>query len=129
MLSSPTTFPQIGSFALWHDPAGGDGAAAELARIVGRIGDSFVIDLPLRDGASGTRRAGIDELGDCTNLTAEEVRELADLDRALRARTVPRTDPRPARRLELRQRAMNADIAARHFLTLARRHPNLGRAA
>lgn len=114
MLSSPTPFPYVGSYALFeHD------GAHTLARIVMRREGELVIGLPTVDGASGNLRVTPDRLIDATPLTAAETREFHDLDRQLAGRSPDslrrstRLKAMIGRRDALKRRLMHAPVMDR----------------
>jgi hypothetical protein len=97
MLSTPTPFPQVGSYALIEI----DGRL-HLARIQKRTcGADAMISLPLLpDVASGNRNVSFDALVDGTPLSAFETSELDRLTTAAADESVP-----PRRRKAAQERA------------------------
>jgi hypothetical protein len=112
MLSSPTPFPYVGSYALIEHEG-----ANTLARIVMRRADEVVVGLPLREGAAGNLRVSPGQLIDATPLSGEETREFHDLDRGLAGRERRNLSKaqriRAARRDALRRRIVFAPIMER----------------
>jgi len=116
MLSTPTPYPQVGSYALLDL----DGTA-QLARIIARDqGGSAVVSLPLIPGSSGNRSVTIGELEDPTPLTPEERTELDGY--CIRGQTAYNGGLNPRRNLSERQRARFDLLSARagHARTLER---------
>jgi len=128
MLSSPTPFPQVGSYALLPvDPVSGlavgadhKAATTHLARIIALapVGGLAVgadrqatVSLPLVPGSSGTRSVALGELIDPTPLTAEERRELDELCTRCLAAASGGLDP--MRNLSKRQRARFDELSSR----------------
>ncbi|HVM38324.1 MAG TPA: hypothetical protein VM265_08060 [Sphingomicrobium sp.] len=135
MLSPETPFPQVGSYALYHDDALPiDNRSSELVRILERAGDSVLIAFPLRQGAAGNKRVALAELIDGTPLDRDAARELHDLDRQLagrvdgavgvdgrRIRLTPRQKELGKRRDALKARMIWAPILATRLTELAAR--------
>lgn len=84
MLSPATPYPQPGSYALYEDPELPPADRhAELVRIIERGAAVVLVSFPLREGASGNQRVPLSDLIDATPLSAEEGREMTDLQRSL----------------------------------------------
>jgi hypothetical protein len=115
MLIPETPFPHAGSYALLVDPGARPPQPAELVRILARETMRILVGFPLRDGASGNKAVGKDDLIDASPLTPAEEREYHDLDRELRGREIrtPRLKKLQARRAELRVRMIYAPLMAR----------------
>lgn len=115
MLRTPTPFPNVGSWGLHIDedlPVAGQ--RAELVRIMALGGTMARLSFPLRLGASGNKVVPLDDVKDCTPLSKDEERELADLERALRG-TSGRTPKQRAdlkRVNALKERLLFSQVAA-----------------
>lgn len=120
MLTPPTPFPHIGSYALLIDRDRPPPQGAELVRILGyrfKGNETFVLAaFPLRTGAGGNKEVPQGELIDFTPLSDDETAELARLAREMAGRKVgPRSTSGKAKqaRLEaLRSRTIWSNYAA-----------------
>ena len=127
MLSSPTPFPQVGSYALLDL----DGTK-QLARIQSAgpdwgPEDIAFVSLPLVVGSSGNRRVGLGDLIDGTPLTPAEAEELDGL--CMRGLAAAHEGLHPRRNLSERQRARFTLLSDRagHARMLDRLMEELGR--
>lgn len=142
MLSTPTPFPHVGSFALFIDrnlPP--EQQRAEMVRVMARGStgnlntlprDSLVtIAFPNRIGATGTKNVPALDLIDATPLTKAEERELADGLGYLRGRsgTTPRQMLLAKRCEALRQRAIWSTILESELAVMRAREARADRRA
>lgn len=114
MLSSPTPFPHVGSYAL-IDLDGG----RHLARIIQR--DQFetaLISLPLVEGSAGNCSVALRDLVDGTPLTRAEADELDGL--CVRGLGAYDRGLHPLRNLSAQQRERFESLAARAAAALGR---------
>lgn len=124
MLSTPTEYPHVGSYALYIDPSLPIGQQrAELVRIQRRDDERVWVSFPLRIGASGNKILDLSQLIDATPLDAAEKKEHAEIEAHLRGRETVRATPRlreMVRRSEdLRKRAIFSMLLASELAKLA----------
>jgi hypothetical protein len=118
MLNQETSFPYVGSYALFED-RDQPRPATELVRIIGRRntrdGEETLVSFPLRDGASGNRAVPFAELIDATPLTNAEEREFHELDRLIAGRP-PSDLSRSLRAKAKRRNALKARLIWSRFM-------------
>ncbi len=129
MLSTPATYPHVGSFALYID-ADRPMPRAELVRIMRLDAASLIppapyratIAFPNRVGSSGNKTVPMTDLIDATPLSKEEERELTDGQRDLRGRGAELS--RRLRAVKLRTEALRSrqlsSIILEHELNIMR---------
>jgi hypothetical protein len=120
MLSSPTPFPYVGSYALLEHEGELQLVRIQMRRSTPTVGEDgratetgeTVVSFPLRDGASGNIRVDPALLIDASPLSADEMRAFHELDRSLRGKFHGDTVGEDGRRIRLTPK-QKADLARR----------------